>query len=1708
MPTKVRHCISALLTILSVLVTTNGYAATSQGGSSAPQLPATPANFWEFSGPQDVFPIPFEVVDSDQQSVHVRLFDPFVQFEQVELDGQAFTRVKVPGEGTTTQQGEPDLPRSTKLIMISPTGNVAATVTTTSYHVIPNVNAAPKQPYEGEEPASRLDGMGYSYDDAIYSQDAWYPEEIAIISTPATLRDVRFVSLAIAPVQYNPVRQELRVYDNIEVVIENTGGIGENEIVVTPEYISPSFKKLYTRMENFAGSALDELPVLPGKYLIICPNNSTNTTEAQRLVDWHRRKGLDASYVTLAQTGTSALSVRNYISNLYTSSNGALEFVCMFGDPGASSTYSTPTGSSSDGYDNYLGVLNPSGGPNPDPVSDIAVGRIPSDGQSTLQAIINKTINYESNPYVGDPTWFTNTYCAAHTYLVFSNPSTKEYTRQIMLQYGMSCPPVAVYSGGISATQVNGILDDLISVFNHRMSWISQMTNDDLASAPAVGGTGTIGGALPLVYTMTCGTGNYNSGGQGLSEQWLMPPTQTPTSPRGAIGCVGLLGSGTHVPYNNIVDAGAMYGIYALDIHEMGIINIAGKLELYKNYQNFVPSAVTNFCYWANLMGDPATKIWTKNLFTTNVAHAATISRGTNNVSITVTNPLAQNVEGALVCLLKGTETFARGYTNANGTVNLPVATPTTGTMQVTVTKDDQRPYLGDITVNTVAANLAFNTLSIDDDNISGTIGNNDDVLNPGETIDLNINLTNTGTSTTVTGISGTLTSATPGVAIVNGSRTYANIAPGGNANPSSPFRIAVTSVFNGEPVTLNLNLTSGQGNFTVRLDATPSAADVAFTSFTFGGPGGNLNPNESGTFTPTITNTGSRSLVGADGILRSLDPRVSVTDSVGLFGNINAGATGNSNSNTFAISISSAMFNGHQTLMQLVVYDDNGFRDSTDFYLTIGTFTSTSPSGPEAYGYYAFDNTESQPANAASEYEWIEIAPAFGGSGTSLNMNDTSEDGDDTQVLTLPFNFTFYGNTFNQITVCSNGWIAFGSYPTMIDFRNYRMGTPMGPPNQVAAYWDDLRVSGASENVYIYYDTAEDYYVIEWRARTLWTNVVETFQIILYDPASYPSATGDGKIKVQYNTVNLSANHATNDNDYASVGIQNQDHSIGLDYYFWNSYGPGAASLTSGRSIMYTTDETGQLNAAIEVATPNGGEQYYLGQGNNVLWSSSAISGNVNVQVNRSYPSAAWENLFMNTPNDGVQQWNPTGAPSTTARIRITSVDFPAVGDTSDANFAILMPLVTVVAPDGGEIWNPGQFHSISWTSTGLGAALVEVNRNYPGGAWEQVSPNASDGYNWLVSGPATANARIRVSGLAFPSALDISDANFSIGQAPEILHKQKSDQSSGVVTFVAQLFDDNPGTNVFRVYYRLVGGGAYDSLTFATTGNPDEYSASIPNVLNGDYEYYLRTVDSENLVDRLPDTGHLNFQVGEVCVPWVSYDDGTAETYNWVDGPDFEWAVYFDPGNYPYALCAAQYAVSPTQPTTYKSPVIVTVYLADGPSGAPGTIVLSDTTGTTNAVGGLPGGPAWTNVIFGSVDVSGPFYVSLKNIEPRDCAVAIGLDMNTPSGNSYFYDACDFAWYPEDAIHDNARDGNRMIRISGGTLEAPIVTIQSSGDDVILRWGSTGAPYYKVYSSTTTDGPFVTLVGTTADTTLTHTGIVPLELKNFYIVVSSATP
>jgi uncharacterized repeat protein (TIGR01451 family) len=99
-----------------------------------------------------------------------------------------------------------------------------------------------------------------------------------------------------------------------------------------------------------------------------------------------------------------------------------------------------------------------------------------------------------------------------------------------------------------------------------------------------------------------------------------------------------------------------------------------------------------------------------------------------------------------------------------------------------------------------------------DADQCSGTPGNVNGIWEPGETIDLDITLA-AGSASAMTGISGTLTTGTPGVTILTGNSTWPDIAASGSAVSNSTFQIQLDeSIACGTIVDLTLTVTANEG--------------------------------------------------------------------------------------------------------------------------------------------------------------------------------------------------------------------------------------------------------------------------------------------------------------------------------------------------------------------------------------------------------------------------------------------------------------------------------------------------------------------------------------------------------------------------------------------------------------------------------------------------------------------------------------------------------------------------------------------------------------------------------------------------------------------------------------------------------------------------------------------------------------------------------
>jgi hypothetical protein len=218
-------------------------------------------------------------------------------------------------------------------------------------------------------------------------------------------------------------------------------------------------------------------------------------------------------------------------------------------------------------------------------------------------------------------------------------------------------------------------------------------------------------------------------------------------------------------------------------------------------------------------------------------------------------------------------------------------------------------------------------------------------------------------------------------------------------------------------------------------------------------------------------------------------------------------------------------------------------------------------PSGPDNYGYSAF---ESNDLPELPEYEWIEICPDSGGNGTLVPfLHD-----DEFFHYPLPFDFQYYGEPFDSITISSNGWLGMGIV-TEEDYSNSGIPNIDGPSPMIAPYWEDMSPQRTnSGGVWQYYDAVEHIYIIEFNHVPQYapTGNFETYQTILYDPDHFPTISGDGRIKVQYKSMSAEVQ------SQGTIGIENRTENDGIQFLYDGIYDIHADVIESGTVILFTT--------------------------------------------------------------------------------------------------------------------------------------------------------------------------------------------------------------------------------------------------------------------------------------------------------------------------------------------------------------------------------------------------------------------------------------------------------------------------------------------------------------------------------------------------------
>jgi hypothetical protein len=210
-------------------------------------------------------------------------------------------------------------------------------------------------------------------------------------------------------------------------------------------------------------------------------------------------------------------------------------------------------------------------------------------------------------------------------------------------------------------------------------------------------------------------------------------------------------------------------------------------------------------------------------------------------------------------------------------------------------------------------------------------------------------------------------------------------------------------------------------------------------------------------------------------------------------------------------------------------------------FFLFAAVSADAGSGGPDSFGYKWKDSDEA----AGPSFNYINISS----SGTPVSGLS-----DDNFVGPFPigFAFSFYGKTYTEFYIGSNGLIGFGSTAGLGAFTNRVIPTDFPPNNIVAWLWDDLI---PRDDTRVYYQNFSDKLVIQfvqYGSRAAANERVNA-EVILYNT---------GRIVIQY--AGFTANWPLNS---ATVGLENGDGADGLNVVY------NAAYLRNALAIRFSTN-------------------------------------------------------------------------------------------------------------------------------------------------------------------------------------------------------------------------------------------------------------------------------------------------------------------------------------------------------------------------------------------------------------------------------------------------------------------------------------------------------------------------------------------------------
>ena len=848
-------------------------------------------------------------------AIHAKTIEKTIFYNgfQLEQHGEYYT-IQAVGALNTAITGEALLPWFASKILLAP-GEVIENVEFIGQNLVIIPGSYQLMPKQYSQPISKGKSGVFAKKKKFYSSDKPYPENNITKGQTSFWAGHGIGFINYTPFVYQAKSGIISYYQQVNIIVHTK----PSDVAVEAMRLLNSKESIKKQISSYIDNpeALNLYPETSSRnddyeMMIITPEQFV--AEFDTLVGHYLVRGIRAivkskEEIIAEMSGQDAQEkIRNYIIQEY--SNHGVTYVMLGGDVEhipyrgfycsvQSSSVYEDSNIPSDLYFSALdGNWNTDGDSKwgeigeEDLLPEVAVARFSFSNSSELSKMLNKTISYQTTPVTGDLahplmvgehlydaplTWGSQYlelligYHDDNGYETTGIPETNTFTKLYESN--------ANWSSSQLMAEINSGKNFLHHVGHANATYVMKFTNSDITNSNFSGANG-IDHQFTNVYTHGCICGSFDSN-DCIAEHMVkidnFAAAFVGNSRYGWFNEGQTEGPSAHI-HREFIDA-----LYTDSLHRIGATHQESKYATapWVDAPGQHEEGALRWCFYdCNVLGDPAMSIWTAEPWEIEVAYPTAITIGQSEYIVNITSA-GNPVEGLNAALVMNGILYGTALSNSNGdcTLNIDPVFTAPGNAKLYVSGFNCTPHEYDVQVIPAeGAYIILNQCDINDEN-----GNNNQMLDYGETIDLNISLENIGAETAET-VMAHLSCEHPNITINIADAEFGNINGNSTEILDAAFNISVSDDIEDMSqiqflITITSIDTEWENHFTLVAHAPHFGISTFDLSDITGNNNGRLDPGETATFTVNFINDGSSESQEIMAILSTDSDFISITN-------------------------------------------------------------------------------------------------------------------------------------------------------------------------------------------------------------------------------------------------------------------------------------------------------------------------------------------------------------------------------------------------------------------------------------------------------------------------------------------------------------------------------------------------------------------------------------------------------------------------------------------------------------------------------------------------------------------------------------------------------------------------------------------------------------------------------------------------------------